>query len=144
MYVKRWTATHQRNVLAALTLARRQLNRLEAAKTTSAPTTGTASAKGKAAPAPKQQSGSSVIQAAQLSSKINQLEAQLGIVGVRQVKPAKPRASTLVSPHPRKNAEFAFVIALVLGCVRRVLPQPLQPPAAHAGRRRRRRSTRRC
>ncbi len=34
---------------------------------------------------------------------------------MRQVKPAKPRASTLVSPHPRKNAEFAFVLALVLG-----------------------------
>lgn len=114
VYVKRWTATHQRNVLAALTLARRQLNRLEAAHATATPTTG-AGSKGKA-PAPKQQSGSSVIQAAQLSTKINQLEAQLGIVGVRQVKPAKPRASTLVSPHPRKNAEFAFVIALVLGC----------------------------
>ena len=56
-----------------------------------------------------------MIRTAQLSTKINQLEAQLGIVGVRQVKLAKPRASTLVAPHPRKNAEFAFVIALVLG-----------------------------
>ena len=113
-YVKRWTATHQRNVLAALALARRQLNRLEAAHATVTPTTPTGSKNAKA-PAPKQTSGSSVIQTAQLSTKINQLEAQLGIVGVRQVKLAKPRASTLVAPHPRKNAEFAFVIALVLG-----------------------------
>jgi Mrp family chromosome partitioning ATPase/capsular polysaccharide biosynthesis protein len=114
-YVKRWTATHQRNVLAALTLARRQLNRIEAAaaKAAAAPTTG--NSKGGKAAAPKQQSSSSVIQSAQLSSKINQLEAQLGIVGVRQVKPARPHASTLLSPHPRKNAEFAFVLALVLG-----------------------------
>jgi Mrp family chromosome partitioning ATPase/uncharacterized protein involved in exopolysaccharide biosynthesis len=113
-YVKRWTATHQRNVLAALTLARRQLNRIEAAeaKAAAAPTTG---GKGGKAAAPKPQNSSAVIQAAQLSSKINQLEAQLGIVGVRQVKPARPRSTTLVSPHPRKNAEFAFVIALVLG-----------------------------
>ncbi len=118
-YVKRWTNTHQRNVLEALTLARRQLNRIEAAaaaaSAATAPTTGTTKSKGGKAPAAKPQSGSSVIQAAQLSSKINQLEAQLGIVGVRQVKPARPHSSTLVGPHPRKNAEFAFVIALVLG-----------------------------
>jgi succinoglycan biosynthesis transport protein ExoP len=115
-YVKRWTTTHERNVLAALTLARRQLSRIEAAaaKAVTAPTTG-AGSKGGKAPAAKPQSSSSVIQSAQLSAKINQLEAQLGIVGVRQVKPARPKASTLLGPHPKKNAEFAFVIALVLG-----------------------------
>src|SRR6185312_11037242 len=78
----------------------------------------TTTTKGKGgAPAAKVPSGTQVIQAAQLSSKINQLEAQLAIVGVRQVKPAKPRSSQLISPHPKKNAEFAFVIGIVLASI---------------------------
>ncbi len=114
-YIKRSTAQHQRNVLAAINIARRQLNRIEASHEQSAePSEGKGSKGAKSPPVQKSLGGSSVIQAAQLSSKINQLEAQLGIVGVRQVKPARPKSSVLLSPHPRKNAEFAFVIALVL------------------------------
>jgi succinoglycan biosynthesis transport protein ExoP len=118
-YVKRWTSNHRRDVLAAISVARRQLNRIESAHAAVA-SSGATSAKGSkssTSAAQKAASGTAVIQAAQLSSKINQLEAQLAIVGVRQVKPAKPRASTLVSPFPKKNAEFAFVIGLVLASI---------------------------
>ena len=114
-YIKRYTTNHRRDVLAALTIARRQLNRLEAAH--AAPSTPPSGSKGSSKGSQKAAAGSSVIQSAQLSSKINQLEAQLAIVGVRQVKPARPHASQLLSPHPKKNAEFGFVIGLVLASV---------------------------
>jgi polysaccharide biosynthesis transport protein len=119
VYIKRWSTNHRRDVLAAINIARRQLNRLEAAHATATAPSGTTTTKGgkAAAPPPKASNGSSVIQAAQLSTKINQLESQLAIVGVRQVKPARPRGSVLLSPHPKKNAEFGFVIGIVIASI---------------------------
>ena len=58
-----------------------------------------------------------VIREAQLQSRINQLEAQLQIKGVEQLKPAKPRAAQLLGPAPKKNAEFGFVIGLLLASI---------------------------
>ena len=118
-YVKRWTSNHRHDVLSAISVARRQLDRLQAAHAT-APAPSTPNAKGgksSSSAAQKTTSGTAVIQEAQLASKINQLESQLAIVGVRQVKPAKLRSAQLISPHPKKNAEFAFVIGLVLASI---------------------------
>ena len=118
-YIKRWTTNHRRDVLSAINIARRQLVRLEAAHaaTEAASQSASSGKNGKSTPAPKAAGGSSVIQAAQLSTKINQLESQLAIVGVRQVKPAKTRSAQLIGPHPKKNAEFGFVIGIVLASI---------------------------
>ncbi len=58
-----------------------------------------------------------MIREAQLQSRINQLEAQLQIKDVEQLKPAKPRAARLLGPAPKKNAEFGFVIGLLLASI---------------------------
>ncbi|HVR05067.1 MAG TPA: hypothetical protein VMS02_03425, partial [Solirubrobacteraceae bacterium] len=59
-------------------------------------------------------SSTAVLQAANLASKINQLESELSLSGVQQVGPAKPQKATLVSPTPRRNAIFGFLIGLLL------------------------------
>jgi Mrp family chromosome partitioning ATPase/capsular polysaccharide biosynthesis protein len=112
-YIKRSTTNHRRDVLAALSITRRQLLRLEAAHSAPAPTN---SKNGKQS-ASKAAGGSSVIQSAQLATKINQLESQLGIISVRQVKVARPHGSKLLGSSPKKNAEFGFVIGLVIASI---------------------------
>jgi Mrp family chromosome partitioning ATPase/capsular polysaccharide biosynthesis protein len=107
-YVKRQHAAHERVLLTQIAIARRQLRRIEAAgtKPTRSGTTGKASE-------PTTSPGN-VLQAANLNSKINQLETQLSVSGAQQVNPAKPRAAQLLSPKPRQNAIFGFVIGLAL------------------------------
>jgi polysaccharide biosynthesis transport protein len=108
-YIRRQHANHQRAIEQAISLARRQLRRVEAAK---APTT-SAGAKGKAS-AP---STTSILQAATLNTKINQLEASLAVVGAEQIKPATIDSAQLLSPKPRKDAEFGFVLGVVLAAI---------------------------
>jgi len=107
-YIKRQNAHYHREVEAAIALARRQIRRIEASQIQSL-----SASKGKTST--KGASGTTAtIQSATLSSKINQLEADLGVSEVTQVNPAKPRQSVLVSPHPKSNAIFGFAIGLVL------------------------------
>jgi len=113
-YIKRSTSNHRRDVLSALSIARRQLLRLETDHATPAPTS---SKNGKSSSKSAAAGGGSVIQSAQLASKINQLESQLGIISVRQVKVARPHASKLIASSPKKNAEFGFVIGLVIASI---------------------------
>ncbi|HEV7162127.1 MAG TPA: Wzz/FepE/Etk N-terminal domain-containing protein [Solirubrobacteraceae bacterium] len=105
-YIKRDQAQYQRGVKAAIEIARRQLRRIETPRVTPG-------AKGKGSTL----SATNVIQGATLNSKINQLEAELGIVGVQQVKPATPHNAVLLAPLPKKNAIFGFVIGLVLASI---------------------------
>jgi succinoglycan biosynthesis transport protein ExoP len=109
-----------------LASARRQLRRIEAASVTRvAPKTATTTtgANGKTTPekttpeVARGPSTSSVLQAASLNSKINQLEASLGVAGAQQIKPAKPAGAALLSPKPRKNAIFGFVVGIVLAAI---------------------------
>jgi Mrp family chromosome partitioning ATPase/capsular polysaccharide biosynthesis protein len=122
-YVRRRTSAAQHAVEKAIALDRRQLRRIEAAsvaeaeapskKTGSGANRGSAGgAAGTGAPSP-----SKVIQEASLSSKINQLESSLGAVTAQQVKPATPATALLVSPKPRKDAIFGFVIGIVLAAI---------------------------
>ena len=143
-YIKRWTATHQRNVLAAIDIARRQLNRLEAAHATVAPSDRQRVEKRQSGDAQQTAGGSSVIQAAQLSSKINQLEAQLAIVGVRQVKPAQAAVEHAALAAPAQERRVRVRDRARAGLVCGFLPQPLQPPAATLSPTSKRPSTRRC
>lgn len=103
-YVRRERAIYTRNVENAIANARQQLRRLEA---------GSLPGKGGKGP----QGTSSAIQSATLQSKINTLETQLaGFAGVQQVSLAKA-APLPVSPAPKRNAIFGFVLGLILGAV---------------------------
>ncbi len=107
-YVGRERAGYQRNVRAAIADTRRQLRRIEAAQVGSS-TRG----KGKAPPA---SGNATAIQAASLLSKINQLESNLSLPGVQEISTSKTKA-TLLSPAPKKDAIFGFVLGVLLAAI---------------------------
>jgi Mrp family chromosome partitioning ATPase/capsular polysaccharide biosynthesis protein len=122
-YIRRQNGIHQRGIEKAIAISRRQLRRIEltsepkeTAKTTKAKS-GAGEGGSATTPTAKGPSTSSILQAANLSSKINQLESSLGATAAQQVKPAKPTASLLLSPKPRKDAIFGFVVGLVLASI---------------------------
>jgi Mrp family chromosome partitioning ATPase/capsular polysaccharide biosynthesis protein len=127
VYITQQFDNYRQQVKAQIASTRQQLRRIEEGETAGASTTkGTGSAKG-AAPssakgaAPSTSStgtpASAVIQAATLSSKISQLYSDLASPGVQQISPAKPRAAVQVSPRPRKNAIFGFVLGVLLAAI---------------------------
>jgi Mrp family chromosome partitioning ATPase/capsular polysaccharide biosynthesis protein len=135
-YVHRQRAAHQRSIEKAISISRRQLRRIEAASvpkpvvtkpttTTTTTTKGKEAGEGKETAAAKEAteakttapSTASILQAANLNSKINQLESSLALAGAQQVKPAKPQGTTQLAPKPRKNAIFGFVIGIVLAAI---------------------------
>lgn len=134
-YVRRQHATRARTIEKAIAIARRQLHRIEAStvpKVTTKPAEAKAGkgegkgseAKGAGKAAESESttttsgpSTASILQAANLSSRINQLESSLGVAGAQQVKPAKAATTVQLAPKPRKNAIFGFVIGLVLASI---------------------------
>jgi len=101
-FILRAKSSYERAIRAQIATSRAQLRRIE-------PTPG--SGKGKAS------SGAATIQAANLASKISQLETSLTTsAGVQQVSPAKANPLP-VSPKPKTNAIFAFVLALILASI---------------------------
>jgi Mrp family chromosome partitioning ATPase/capsular polysaccharide biosynthesis protein len=108
-YIRRQRETHRRVINTRIEIARRQLRRIELSSASAAKPGG----KGKGGA----QSSASVLQTASISGKINALEAQLEARGAQQVKPAKPLATQQVAPKPRKNAEFGFVVGLLLASI---------------------------
>jgi Mrp family chromosome partitioning ATPase len=106
-YIKRQHVDYQREVKAAIAATRRQLHRIEAGQSR-------APSKGKGS------SGSAgsvaTVQAAGLVSKINQLESDLSVAGVQDISSGRTRA-TLLSPTPKRNAIFGFVLGLLLAAV---------------------------
>jgi tyrosine-protein kinase len=110
-YIKRQHAQYDRGIKNAISIARRQLRKIEAPPPVVA---------GKAKGATKVSTAASegnIIREAQLSTKIDQLEAELNITAVQQVKPAKPAGALLLGPEPKKNGEFGFVIGVVLAAI---------------------------
>jgi polysaccharide biosynthesis transport protein len=105
-YVARQHSHYRREVNAAIANTRRQLRRIEASQAAAAK----AKAKGKSAGAI---SSVATVQAASLASKINQLEADLGVAGVQLISSGKTKA-TLASPTPKRNAIFGFVLGILL------------------------------
>src|ERR1700722_9691266 len=95
-YISRQRATHQRVTERQIAITRRQLRRIEAGSAAKASTksVGKGTARGKEAEEKEKAALSStlntgnVLQAANLSSKINQLEASLAQTGAQQIKPA--------------------------------------------------------
>jgi succinoglycan biosynthesis transport protein ExoP len=118
--IRRQRAGRQRAIEREIAIARRQLRRIEAAsvpKVVSKPEKAGEKGKGEQQTTTRAQSTSSVLQAASLNSKINQLEASLAQTGAQQVKPAKATNAQLLSPKPRQNAIFGFVIGIVLAAI---------------------------
>ncbi len=109
-YLKRQHADRRRSIATAIEIARPQLHRLEISSA-AAPAAGSSVSKASGG------GTSNVLQEAQLSSKINALEAQLSVIGAQQINPAHPAAAQLLSPKPRKNAIFGFVIGLLLAAI---------------------------
>lgn len=117
-YIKRQRAAHRRSVEQAIAISRRQLRRIEAASTpTVAPKPSASKGKGSSSSTPIQPSEGNVLQEASLNSKINQLEASLAVSGAQQIQPAKAGAAQMLSPTPKRNAIFGFVIGLVLAAI---------------------------
>lgn len=117
-YIRRANAKRQRGVENAIAIARRQLRRIEASNEPKVvPNAAASKGKKSTSTSTSQPSPASIIQATNLSTKINELEAKLGLTGVQQVKPAKPAAAQLLRPKPRKDAIFGFVIGIVLAAI---------------------------
>jgi Mrp family chromosome partitioning ATPase/capsular polysaccharide biosynthesis protein len=60
-------------------------------------------------------SASVALQAADLSTHINQLESELAVQGVRQI--GKAKGARLIGPMPKQNALFGFAMALFLASI---------------------------
>jgi polysaccharide biosynthesis transport protein len=145
-YVKRQKDKRRRGIEKAIAINRRQLRRIEqsaiakdeqpakkssgsssaasgagsTSTSTSTSPTPSGSSTGSTTsttPARSNESASNVIQEANLSSKINQLESSLETASAQQVKPAKAGNSQLLSPKPRKDAIFGFVLGIVLAAI---------------------------
>ena len=110
VYIKRQHATYLKEVRAAIVATRRELRRVEA----EANKTRTG-ARGKSTSAPV--SGSAALQAATLASRINQFESDLAVASVTQISPATSKKAELLSPMPKKNAIFGFVLGLLLASI---------------------------
>jgi Mrp family chromosome partitioning ATPase len=113
-YVKRQHSGYRRQVHAAIAGTRRQLHRIEAAQ--SAPASRSRGRGASATTTPTATSGMETIQAANLLSKINQLESDLSLAGVQEISAGKVTA-TLVSPTPKRNAIFGFALGLLLAAI---------------------------
>jgi capsular polysaccharide biosynthesis protein/Mrp family chromosome partitioning ATPase len=109
VYIKGQRKAYLRALDVAIASTRRQLRRIEAQSL--------AKTHGGGAKGASTTSASAVIQAANLSSKLNQLEAELHASGVQQINPARPTSAALVSPMPKRNAIFGFVIGLALAAL---------------------------
>ncbi len=109
-YVNRQHTHYRHEVNAAIATTRRQLSRIEAGLAAAAKAKST---NGKAPGAAGVASGAATVQAANLASKINQLEGDLEVAGVQEISSGKTKAA-LSSPSPRRNAIFGFVLGIML------------------------------
>ena len=116
-YISRQNTRYRAHVEAAIALARRQLRRIEAGELESAIGSASTSHSSAGSAAKSASGATAAIQLATLNTKINQLESDLAVSQVTQVNPAKPKKAQLVSPQPKSNALFGFVIGLLLASV---------------------------
>jgi Mrp family chromosome partitioning ATPase/capsular polysaccharide biosynthesis protein len=112
VYIKRSRGTYQKDVKAAIAATAKELRRVErqasATKLTS---------HGKGATTTTGTDGAAALQAATLASRINQFESDLAVAGVVQISPATTKKAELLSPLPKKNAIFGFVLGLLLASI---------------------------
>jgi Mrp family chromosome partitioning ATPase/capsular polysaccharide biosynthesis protein len=111
-YIARARLGQRRTIERAIALTRRQLRRVELSSAPTPSSSRTGKKPGSSGP-----TTASILQATALSAKINQLEGDLAVGGVQQVKPARPDTAKLESPHPRHDAIFGFVLGIVLASI---------------------------
>ncbi len=119
-YVARQHARYRRAVYGAIAATRRQLRRIEASQAAAART------KGKGRSGAAVAGSAATVQAASLASKITQLEGDLQVAGVQQIGASKTKA-TLVSPQPKRNAIFGFVLGVLLAAAAAYLLSRFDP-----------------
>jgi Mrp family chromosome partitioning ATPase/capsular polysaccharide biosynthesis protein len=112
-YIRRHNRNRERTIDRAIATTRRQLLKVEAAQAPIETKSSVATATGKGGST--HSSASSILQQANLSTKIDQLESSLAVPGAEQVKPAS--RAELLSPEPKKDALFGFVIGIVLAAI---------------------------
>lgn len=113
-FVMRQSAHHRAEVEAAIARTRRQLRAIETSSAAVAKAQAVRTARTGSARSPAALSSAAVLQEATLDSKIDQLESGLAAPGIEQISPAKPARSTLVSPKPKRNAIFGFIVGILL------------------------------
>ncbi len=135
-YVTRENDKYKREVEAAISLTRRQLRRIEtSAALRSAETSAPAGKTSKGAPAKSSApSAAETLQAANLSSKINELEADLAIVNVRQIDPAKPKSCGSARLLAENTRDLRVRRRAAAGRIRRLRAGPARQQAALTGR----------
>jgi len=104
-YIRRQHLQYEKGIYNQLVIAHKQLRKLE---------TPDALVPGAKSKGPATVSQSSVIRQAQLISHIQQLESELGQQQVQQLALARSTRAELLSPKPKRNAAFGFVIGLLL------------------------------
>jgi polysaccharide biosynthesis transport protein len=121
-YIARQNARYHRAIEGAISITRREMRRITASQEAAAEATHAATKEGSkegskesSATSPGKATGSSnVLQLASLSSKLNQLEGNLGIRSVNQVSKATPRK---LSASPQRNAIFGLLVGLLLAAI---------------------------
>src|SRR5208282_1326487 len=104
-YIRRQHLQYEKGIYNQLVIAHKQLRKLE---------TPDALVPGAKSKGPATVSQSSVIRQAQLISHIQELESELGQQQVQQLALARSTRAELLSPKPKRNAAFGFVIGLLL------------------------------
>jgi Mrp family chromosome partitioning ATPase/capsular polysaccharide biosynthesis protein len=109
-YIKRARSQRRRGIEQSIAITTRQLRRIEKANASKVEAAG----KGKGSTSP---TTASILEAANLNSKINQLESSLAVAGAQQLRPARAAGTLQTAPKPRQNAIFGFVLGLVLAAI---------------------------
>jgi polysaccharide biosynthesis transport protein len=112
IYIKRARATYLRDVRAAIAVTHKELRRLESqAKATKT------SGRKVSTSTTTSTSGAAALQTATLATRISQFESDLSVAGAVQTSPATPKKAQLLSPMPKKNAIFGFVLGILLASI---------------------------
>jgi capsular polysaccharide biosynthesis protein len=114
-YINRRQRNHEQAVLNQITALRRKIRRLEAIPAKSKKSASGSSATSTTVGAV---STAAALQIASISNKVNELETGLTVKVIEQLAPAKPGdAVRVASSSPKKNAEFGFILGIILASV---------------------------
>jgi protein-tyrosine kinase len=111
-YITRQRKTYQKEVRAAIVATRKERERVEAQANAPKIRTG-----GKGSTSSSVSSGAAALQVATLVSREGQFLSDLSVSTVSQVSPATAKKAELLSPMPKKNAIFGFVLGILLASI---------------------------
>lgn len=113
-YIAKRQRNYEHSVLTQIANLRRKIRKLEAIPSKSKKSTKGAGSTGAATSAI---SSAAALQIASLSNKVNELETNLAVKAIQQLTPAKPGDALRVASSPKKNAEFGFILGILLASV---------------------------